>query len=211
MNMILNDFATFAQILQAVTGFGVFIIGLWAARVAVRQLRISATTDLFHRFNEPKVRDQRRWVYQNARELTNPDNLPSWANDPEALANLEAVCNTLDWAGLLVKKGLLTKKDAIDLYGDSLIRAWVALHQWIHHTRDRRSSPKWLWNHFEELALEAAKDERFHSWLSDGVPIYTQTAIITFGFEKSEVKSVDPLPQSMVVKKPRKTNKKVTS
>lgn len=210
--MVLNDIATFAQIIQGITGLGVFIIGLWAARVAVRQLRISATTDLFHRFNEPKVRDQRRWVYQHSRELTNPDNLPTWANDPEALANLEAVCNTLDWAGLLVKKGLLAKKDAIDLYGDSLIRAWVALRQWIHHTRDRRSSPKWLWNHFEELALEAAKDKRFHSWMSDGVPVYTQTAIITFGFEKSEVKSVDPLPQSRLdTGKQQKSNAKTNT
>lgn len=191
--MELQDWQAIAQILQALTGVGVFGIGLWAALVAVRQLRVQATTDLFHRFNDPNVRDQRRWVYHHCRELTDPDNLPNWANDPPALANLEAVCNTLDWAGLLVKKGLLTKKDAIDLYGDSLVRSWVALRQWIHHTRDRRSSPKWLWNHFEELALEAAHDERFHSWLSDGVPIYTAKAIITFEFDTSKVKSVDPI------------------
>ena len=191
--MSIQDWGSIGEVLQAIAAVGVLIVGLWAALVAVRQLRISATTDLFHRFNDTTARDQRRWVYHNCRALTEPDKLPTWAKDKAALANLEAVCNSLDWAGLLVRKGLLTRRDAIDLYGDSLVRSWTSLRPWIHHTRDRRSSPRWLWNHFEWLALEAANDERFTSWMSDGVPVYTPEAILTFEFRNSKVKSVDPI------------------
>jgi hypothetical protein len=119
--------------------------------------------------------------------------LSQWARSSDDLTCLEAVCNSLDWAGLLVQKGLLKKQDAIDLYGDSLVRSWVVLCPWIHHTRDVRSSPKWLWQHFEWLAKAAADDDRFQSWMSDGVPIYTPTEIITFNFSNSQVKGINPL------------------
>ncbi|MBL8098917.1 MAG: hypothetical protein JNK81_07025 [Anaerolineales bacterium] len=185
--------ATLLDWFQAITSFGVLIIAIWAARTALTQLRVSAKTDLFHRFNDHDVRKHRRWVYEHCRQLTDVTKLSVWAKDMESLRQLEAVCNSLDWAGLLVKNGLLRKSDAIDLYGDSLIRSWVALRPWVHHTRDRRNSPKWLWSNFEELAEEASKDKRFESWMSDGVSIYTPSEIVTFNFKDSTIKSIDPI------------------
>jgi hypothetical protein len=182
-----------AEWIQALAGFGVLVVAVWAGRVAITQLRIGATTDLFHRFNDPEARTQRRWVYHHCRDLTSPDKLSEWARSPGDLAYLEAVCNSLDWAGLLVRKGLLKKEDAIDLYGDSLVRSWVILCRWICHTRDMRSSPKWLWQHFEWLAQQAVQDSRFESWRSDGVPIYTPSEIITLDFASSTIEGVSPL------------------
>ena len=179
-------------VLTAWIGLRQLRIALTQLRVGLTQLRTSATTDLFHRFNQQAARDQRRWVYQNARGLIDNERLPTWANNAEHLRPLEDVCNSLDWAGLLVRKGLLNKQDAIDLYGDSLIRSWVALQRWITYTRQRRSSPEWLWSHFEWLAREAAKEDRFSIWISEGVPVYTPHETYFFDFETSEVKWVGP-------------------
>ncbi|HCS40362.1 MAG TPA: hypothetical protein DIW44_12360 [Anaerolineaceae bacterium] len=189
--MTIAELGVIGQLIQGLAS----IIVLITAFVAVRQLRISATTDLFHRFNDPVARGHRRYVYHNCKSLVIDSGIVSkFEKDKDILEHLEAVSNSLDWAGLLVKRGLLNKKDAIDLYGDSLIRAWVILRPWIGYTRGRRrSSPSWLWNHFEWLQSEAAKDSRFHSWIHDGVPIYTPDAIITIDYLTSRVISEDPI------------------
>jgi hypothetical protein len=189
--MPLSDLGNWGEVIQGIAAL--FVI--YTAWIAVTQLRITATTGLFHQFNDPIERDHRRQIYHLCKRLTQEsDNLSTWEQDKGILEHLEAVCNSLDWAGLLVRRRLLNKKDAIDLYGDSLIRSWVILSPWIKYTRDRRrSSHQWLWNHFEWLQSEAAKDHRFHSWIKDGVPIYTPSAIITIDYKTSHIKSEDPL------------------
>ncbi len=188
---VLTDLGLIGQIIQGIAS----VVILLTAFVAVRQLRISATTDLFHRFNDPQARSHRRNVYHMCKNLAEErNNISKWEKDNSILEHLESVSNSLDWAGLLVKRGLLNKQDAIDLYGDSLIRSWVILRPWIEYTRDRRrSSRAWLWNHFEWLQSEAARDSRFRSWIHEGVPIYTPTAIITIDYLTSRVKSEDPI------------------
>jgi hypothetical protein len=188
--MIHIDWIALAEVVQALATIGVLV----TAWVAVRQLRVSATTDLFHRFNDPTARDHRRWVYHRCRELLDADTVASWEKDDQKLEHLEAVCNSLDWAGLLARRGLLNSQDAIDLYGDSLIRSWVVLRRWIEYTRDRRrSSREWLWNNFENLHNRAAQDPRFRSWIREGVPIYTPSAIVTIDYSTSTVRGVDPI------------------
>ena len=190
--MTISDLVDWSIIIKGVTGIGVLVIGIWAATVTIRQLRTSATTDLYHRFNNPVAREQRRWVYRNCRRLIDSEKLSEWAQRSDDLNNLEGVCNSLDWAGLLVRKKLLNKEDAVDLYGDSLIRCWVVLHPWIDHTRKRRNSPVWLWKNFELLVKEAAKDSRFEYWIRDGVQVYDSTEKIRLDYKTSEI--IDTLP-----------------
>lgn len=194
--MKLSDWADLARIFHFLVTLGLLAVGTWAARVTLRQLRVSATTDLFHRFNDPEARKQRRWVYHNCRQLVDPQRLAMCEREEDALSSLEAACNSLDWAGLLVRKKLLNKTDAIELYGDSLIRTWVILRRWVYHTRSKRSSPSWLWSHFQQLASDAAKDNRFESWITEGVPIYTPTEIITLDFVSSAIIGIDPITQA---------------
>ncbi|HEY59621.1 MAG TPA: hypothetical protein G4N92_02875 [Anaerolineae bacterium] len=187
--MLLSDLSALGEFVQGLATILVFI----AAMVAVKQLRISATTDLFHRFNNPTARTHRRQVYHLCKRLVglvdDKKDISKLEKEKGVLEHLECVCNSLDWAGLLVRRKLLNKKDAIDLYGDSLIRSWVALRHWIKITRERRRiSRKLLWNNFQWLQGEAAKDDRFKDWVRDGVPIYTPTAIITIDYETSKVK-----------------------
>ncbi len=189
--LTLSDLGTLGEFVQGLATVLVFVTVL----IAVRQLRITATTDLFHRFNDPKARHHRRQIYHMCKKLVEErENISNWEKDENVLEHLEAVANSLDWAGLLVKRGLLNKKDAIDLYGDSLIRSWVILCPWIEYTRGRRrSSPEWLWSHFEWLHKEAAKDARFKTWIREGVPIYTPEAIITIDYNTHRVNNEDPL------------------
>lgn len=189
--MTIFEFGALGEVIQGLATILVLITAL----VAVNQLRITATTDLYHRFNDPIVRNHRRQIYHLCKHLTEErENLSKWEKEKETLEHLESVCNSLDWAGLLVRRGLLNKRDAIDLYGDSLIRSWVILSPWIAYTRDRRrSSREWLWNHFEWLQGEASKDPRFRTWVKEGVPVYTPTCIITIDYKTSRVKSEDPI------------------
>ena len=189
--MSIAEFGALGEVLQGLAT----ILVLITATVAVRQMRISATTDLFHRFNDPKARNHRRQVYHLCKRLTEDrENLYTLEKEAVIFEHLESVCNSLDWAGLLVRRGLLNKKDAIDLYGDSLIRSWVILSPWIDYTRKRRrSSPSWLWYNFEWLQGEAVKDVRFRSWEHEGVPVYTPSAIIIIDYKTSRVKIEDKI------------------
>ena len=195
----ISEWGALGDFIQGIATFLVFIsvvvaviqlrITTKSVSIAINQLRTSATTDLFHRFNETKMRTHRRNVYMLCKKLTSTDeDFSNIENEEGILEDLECVCNSLDWAGFLVRRGLLNKEDAIDLYGDSLIRSWVILRHWVNYTRTRRrGSSGWLWENFEWLQGEAVKEHRFKSWKIDGVPIYLPDEIVYIDYENSLV------------------------
>jgi hypothetical protein len=199
------ELGAIGEIIQGLATVLVFVSVLVAAiqlhittksvSVAINQLRTSATTDLFHRFNEPIMRTHRRKVYHLCKRLINEgEDFSQLENEKDVLEHIECVCNSLDWAGFLVKRGLLNRDDAIDLYGDSLIRSWVILKPWIEFTRTRRrGSSGWLWENFEWIQCEAIQDHRFTSWKKEGVPIYTPTAIVFIDYLTSKYKNEDKI------------------
>jgi hypothetical protein len=184
-------FSQIVELLQAISNILLIIIAIWAGIVAVRQLRISATTDLYNKLSSSEARDNRRWIYHNCEEITDVERLNEWEKNPTDLDRLETLCTSLDWVGLSVRKGFLKKTDVIDLYGDSLIRLWVGLKPWILYYRRLTGSPEWLWKDFEWLAGEAIKQDRFSSWLKEGVPFFTPTTMVRFEFKDSSVKGID--------------------
>lgn len=188
--MSLSDLAAWAEIVQGITNLLLVFIAVSAGLVAMRQLRIAATTDLFNRLSLPEAREQRRWVYHHCEELSDAGKASEWEKKPEVLDRLESVCTSFDWVGLSVQKGFLKEKDVIDLYGDSIIRLWVALRPWITHYRTTTGSSDWLWENFKRLADEAIKEDQFKSWLSDGVPFFTPTKIVRLRFDTSSITSI---------------------
>jgi len=185
-----------SQIMQAISSMGLFIIAVWAAKVAIRQLstsdsqaRIKGTTDLFDRFNDQKARDARRWVYHNCLKLRDSEQVSTLENDPVELELLENICNSLDLIALFVRNELIHQNDAIEIYGDSIIRCWVSLRPWIEYVRVERRQEGFLWKNIEWLADEVISYESFDDWRNNGVTIYTPDKRIILDYHSSDIKS----------------------
>ncbi len=194
----MENFISYFDILVKLVSVFASIAGILILINAVKRLRVTAITDLFHRFNDPDERTHRRKVYCLCKRLVNQSmDFSKLEKEDDNLSHIECVCNSLDWAGFLVKRNLLNKKDAIDLYGDSLIRSWVILRPWISVTREKRRSDRIsLWSNFQWLQGEVAKIPRFVDWINAGVPIYTPDEIVTIDYETSSVIKTEPIKTS---------------
>jgi hypothetical protein len=168
-------------VVQTISSIGVLIIAVIAAKIALNQLgtinnqmRIKGTTDLFDRFNDPKARSDRRWIYHHCLRLMDNEQVSTLGNNIEDLEILENVCNLLDKTALFVRHGLIYQNDAIEIYGDSIIRCWIILCPWVRHMRLERRQESWLWENIEWLANQVIEHEKFDDWKKNGATIYTQ-------------------------------------
>ena len=181
--MEISDYISLAT---TALGIAVLMIAIWSARIAAGQLREVATTKLFNIFSDEKSREKRRWVYNNWENLIDETLVETWITKKVDFDRLETVCLSLEWAGLLAERGLLHKKDAIALYGDSLIRTWTILKPWLLHMRKERQHDDQMWAHFQSLAEEALNDSRYKDWKEKGIPIYKGNDVIRLDFNTSK-------------------------
>ncbi len=203
-----DDYLKFMPVLQAIGSLGLLAVAIVTSTIALRQfknasnqLRISGTSDLFERFNRPDFRDMRRWVYSNTRQLINAESVSKWAKNDEHLKILETVCNSLELTAYLVKSNLVNKNDAIELYGDSIIRSWIILQKWVVHRRKTNGAEKFLWPNFKWLADEAISSSFFDAWRKEGVLVYTETELLTINYKTSEIVGTTPLPGKKIGKR----------
>ncbi len=175
--------------IQNIYYLGLLIFALYTAIRAKKHLkiiedqeRVKGINNLFEKFNATSERDSRRWVYHNCKNIINLSIDP----DPKiALDNLnlmENLCNSLDLTASFIMKNLIHKEDAIEIYGDSIIRCWVVLGNWIIEQQKKRGQKESLWINIGKLANEIIEHKNYKSWKKNGVKIYTLTETITFKY-----------------------------
>ncbi|MBT5336499.1 MAG: hypothetical protein HOL47_07660 [Chloroflexi bacterium] len=191
-SFIVNKIETYKQhiTIQNIYYLGLLIFALYTAIRAKKHLkiiedqeRVNGINNIFEKFNAVSERDSRRWVYHNCENLM----ILIIEEDPEEpLKNLnliENLCNSLDLTSSFILKDLIHKEDAIEIYGDSIIRCWVVLGNWIMKQREKRGQKRSLWMNIERLANEIIEHDNYSDWKKEGVKIYTLTDTITFEYK----------------------------
>lgn len=158
-------------------------------RNLAEQLKVSKSTfslDIlkWQVFIDERSKVDRSWVYDHCKELNNLNTMERWAKKADRKEIIKNVCNTMDLLAILVDSQNINEDEAVKYFGDSLIRTWTVLQNWIR--LERTKSPA-IYENFEQLKNKAANHGRWKSMTKDGVEISTPKQLLVFDFHSSVV------------------------
>lgn len=158
-----------AEWVTALATLGTFIVITASALAALLQLRhmrgsnqIVALTECRETLESPAFREAQRFVsYDLPRRLADPEEARRAARLPfegeyEAIGT---VANFFESMGLFVKRGIIDKDTACDVWAFVVLRNWYALLPVTTYARATLNEPR-LWENFEYLA---ALSERYNA------------------------------------------------
>lgn len=95
----------------------------------------------------------------------------------------------MDLLGTLVESNRIDEDEVVNQFGDSLIKTWTVLQNWIK--LERKNSPK-VYRAFEQITNKAASHWRWNFMIREGVEISTEKNLIVLDFHSSAILQEKP-------------------
>ena len=97
--------------------------------------------------------------------------LPPYLSEAE-WSDIEKTSYAFNRAGWLLTHGLLDRDMLLDMYCETIFKAWNKLCPYIVHARTARRFPRWQ-EHFQELARDALDYAKLHGFADERTSLAT--------------------------------------
>ncbi len=121
-----------------VLGLGIILI-IWQACLIKNQNRLNALNSLLQQWGDKEQREDRGYVIGEFK-FDEEDKLEDLEDDSRK--KVESVLAIYDRTSFLALKGLVSKKDVLEIVGGSMVQCWDKTENFIKARRRQRGEPK---------------------------------------------------------------------
>ena len=153
-----RDWAILAAISTWVLAVGV-VFAIWQVRQARLSTNAQIAMDLFKELRDEETIKKLRMIYDSVYDLSKPLDIKDLKDHEEKKNDIDFVIDRFDVLGVLVDKGIVDDKLAIDAYaGTPSLRCWYILREYIKEVRKDRGYFGDNLEGFARLSLEHFKE-----------------------------------------------------